>query len=664
MGDDGRSYDIIVIGAGHAGIEAALAASRLGCRTALVTHHRSEIGRMPCNPAIGGLGKGHLVRELDVLGGEMGLAIDATGIQFRILNRRKGPAVQAPRAQADKHRYQTYMAERVLAQDALDLIEGDAKTLLAEPGHGINGVGLQNGREVRGQRVILCSGTFLRGLMHVGERQTAGGREGAASSEGISDELRRLGLALRRLKTGTPPRLHADSIDYSVLEAQPADPDARPFSFRTRDFSPPNHRCWLAYTTERTHELIRENLARSPLYCGAISGRGTRYCPSIEDKVVRFAEKERHLVFLEPEGLSTPEIYVNGISTSLPADIQEAVVHSIRGLERAMLIRYGYAVEYDSVPSWQVLASLECKTVPGLYLAGQILGTSGYEEAAAQGLVAGSNAVRSLDGRDAWIPARHEAYIGVLIDDLATKEITEPYRMFTSRAEHRLQLRCDNAETRLTEPAAAVGLLPAEQMAVLRRRMQARRRMLDFLDRTQVADPAGGGPCSVADLLRRPQTAIAELNDLTSGVGELMTQLFAEALVTLDVHGTPLMLSGLVEECVNTIKYSGYIDRQRRFVDAQADLDQLAIPNDFDYSVLRALSYESREKLGRMQPATVGQAGRIDGVRAGDLAILTVMVRRRLAEAGIQEHPPRERGTGRERAADAGGRRSHGDTPA
>jgi tRNA uridine 5-carboxymethylaminomethyl modification enzyme len=635
MGDDGRSYDIIVIGAGHAGIEAALAASRLGCRTVLVTHERSEIGRMPCNPAIGGLGKGHLVRELDVLGGEMGLAIDATGIQFRILNRRKGPAVQAPRAQADKHRYQGYMAERVLAQDALDLIEGDARTLLAEPERGINGVGLQNGREVRGQRVILCSGTFLRGLMHVGERQTAGGREGAASSEGISDELRRLGLALRRLKTGTPPRLHADSIDYSVLEAQPADPDARPFSFRTRDFSPPNHRCWLAYTTERTHELIRENLARSPLFCGAISGRGTRYCPSIEDKVVRFAEKERHLVFLEPEGLSTPEIYVNGISTSLPADIQEAVVHSIRGLERAVLIRYGYAVEYDSVPSWQVLASLECKTVPGLYLAGQILGTSGYEEAAAQGLVAGINAVRSLDGREAWIPARHEAYIGVLIDDLATKEITEPYRMFTSRAEHRLQLRCDNAETRLTEPAAAVGLLPAAQMTLLRRRMQARRRMLDFLDRTQVADPAGGGPCSVADLLRRPQTAIAELNGLTSGVGELMTQLYAEALVTLDGNGTPLMLSGLVEECVNTLKYSGYIDRQRRFIDAQADLDQLAIPIDFDYGALRALSYESREKLGRMRPATMGQAGRIDGVRAGDLAILTVMVRRRLAEAGI-----------------------------
>lgn len=635
MGDDGRSYDIIVIGAGHAGIEAALAASRLGCRTVLVTHERSEIGRMPCNPAIGGLGKGHLVRELDVLGGEMGLAIDATGIQFRILNRRKGPAVQAPRAQADKHRYQGYMAERVLAQDALDLIEGDARTLLAEPERGINGVGLQNGREVRGQRVILCSGTFLRGLMHVGERQTAGGREGAASSEGISDELRRLGLALRRLKTGTPPRLHADSIDYSVLEAQPADPDARPFSFRTRDFSPPNHRCWLAYTTERTHELIRENLARSPLFCGAISGRGTRYCPSIEDKVVRFAEKERHLVFLEPEGLSTPEIYVNGISTSLPADIQEAVVHSIRGLERAVLIRYGYAVEYDSVPSWQVLASLECKTVPGLYLAGQILGTSGYEEAAAQGLVAGINAVRSLDGREAWIPARHEAYIGVLIDDLATKEITEPYRMFTSRAEHRLQLRCDNAETRLTEPAAAVGLLPAAQMTLLRRRMQARRRMLDFLDRTQVADPAGGGPCSVADLLRRPQTAIAELNGLTSGVGELMTQLYAEALVTLDGNGTPLMLSGLVEECVNTLKYSGYIDRQRRFIDAQADLDQLAIPIDFDYGALRALSYESREKLGCMRPATMGQAGRIDGVRAGDLAILTVMVRRRLAEAGI-----------------------------
>ncbi|MDY0110877.1 MAG: tRNA uridine-5-carboxymethylaminomethyl(34) synthesis enzyme MnmG [Candidatus Krumholzibacteria bacterium] len=644
MGDNGRSYDIIVIGAGHAGIEAALAASRLGCRTALVTHKRSEIGRMPCNPAIGGLGKGHLVRELDVLGGEMGLAIDATGIQFRILNRRKGPAVQAPRAQADKHRYQAYMAEQVLAQDALDLIEGDARTLLAEPGRGIYGIGLQTGREVRGERVILCSGTFLRGLMHVGERQSAGGREGAASSEGISDELRRLGIALRRLKTGTPPRLRADSIDYRVLEAQPTDADARPFSFRTRDFSPPSHRCWLAYTTERTHALIRENLARSPLYCGAISGRGTRYCPSIEDKVVRFAEKERHLVFLEPEGLTTPEIYVNGISTSLPADIQEAVVHSIRGLERAVLVRYGYAVEYDSVPSWQVLASLECKTVPGLYLAGQILGTSGYEEAAAQGLVAGINAVRSLDGREAWIPARHEAYIGVLIDDLATKEITEPYRMFTSRAEHRLQLRCDNAETRLTETAAAVGLLPAAQITLLRRRMQARRRMLDFLDRTQVPDPAGGGPCTVAGLLRRPQTAIAELNGSTSGGGELMTQLYAEARVTLDGNGTPLMLSGLVEECVNTIKYGGYIDRQRRYIDEQAGLDQLVIPCDFDYGALRALSYESREKLSRMRPATVGQAGRIDGVRAGDLAILTVMVRRLMADAGIREHRPPGKG--------------------
>jgi len=623
----GPDFDIAVIGGGHAGIEAALACARMGARTALITHDAAEIGRMPCNPAIGGLGKGHLVREIDVLGGEMGLAIDQSGLQFRVLNRKKGPAVQSPRAQADKHQYQRLMMERVLEQDGLTVINGDGTGLLARDGH-ITGVAVAGGREVSAARVILCTGTFLKGLMHVGESQSVGGREGAASSEGLSSSLQNLGFQLRRLKTGTPPRLVAGTIDYSRLTAQPGDDPPTPFSFRTRHFAPDQIHCHMAYTGERTHQVIRESLDRSPLFGGVIAGQGPRYCPSIEDKVVRFADKDRHLLFLEPEGRDTDEVYVNGLSTSLPADVQEKVVHSVEGLEKAEIRRFGYAVEYDSVPSWQIHRSLESKPVAGLYLAGQLLGTSGYEEAAAQGLFAGVNAVLSLDGQPPLEVGRDEAYLGVLVDDLVTKEISEPYRMFTSRAEHRLYLRCDNAEARLLPVARRLGLLPGTALANLEARQVFVTALTDLLRRTRVGSPERGTRLPAADFLKYPGETLDTLRAKATVDAEFWNIFDLKTNELLNQTDNRRLVDAALFQVETDIRYEGYINKHNRLLSSQAHLDHLELPADLDYMTLTALSFESREKLSRIRPGTLGQAGRIDGVRAGDLAVLVVHLKR------------------------------------
>ncbi|MFT5782920.1 MAG: tRNA uridine 5-carboxymethylaminomethyl modification enzyme [Candidatus Krumholzibacteriia bacterium] len=624
-------YDVVVVGGGHAGIEAALAAARLGANCALVTHDASEIGRMPCNPAIGGLGKGHLVREIDVLGGQMGLAIDQSGLQFRLLNTKKGPAVQSPRAQADKHVYQALMTEVCHSQPGLTVIAGDVAGLLVTKDKGqsrIGGVALGGGRKVTAPRVVLCTGTFMKGLMHLGAQQTTGGREGAASSEGLSGSLADYGFALKRLKTGTPPRLLAQSIDFKQLEAQPGDVDPAAFSFRTRNFAPDQISCYMAYTNARTHEVITENLGESPLFSGQIEGQGPRYCPSIEDKVVRFADKDRHLLFLEPEGLNTDEIYVNGMSTSLPAEVQLKVVRTIPGLEKAEIVRYGYAVEYDSVPSWQIDRYLETKPLRGMYLAGQILGTSGYEEAAAQGLMAGINAVRSLGGAVPMELARDEAYIGVLLDDLVTKEINEPYRMFTSRAEHRLHLRCDNAEDRLYEAAQGAGLLPEKDLAVLGARSRFVKDLKMVLAKGRVMVKEKGMRMPAADYLRFPGIDLAEMRVRGGASDELWPEV-DKLVASLDAEiGCKRLVAGAVTQVENDIKYEGYIAKHNRLLRNREHLDNLTMPEEIDYNSLTALSFESREKLTRVRPATLGQASRIDGVRAGDLAVLTVFMKK------------------------------------
>ncbi len=590
-------YDIIVAGAGHAGCEAALAAARLGKRTLLITMSRDSIARMSCNPAIGGLAKGHLVREIDALGGEMGKITDQTGIQFRMLNRSKGPAVWGPRAQSDKHAYAQAMRRVVEHQQGLEIFEGIVEEILAD-GQRVAGLRCQGGSTFTAQAVILTTGTFLRGLMHTGDATAPGGRVGEKSAEGLSKNLIALGLELGRLKTGTPPRLLRDSIDFSKTEIQHGDDEEFFFSYETTHRPMPQAPCYITYTGEKTHQVIRDNLHRSPLYSGKIKGIGPRYCPSIEDKVMRFADKDRHQLFLEPEGLDTKEIYMNGASTSLPADVQEKIIHSIAGLEQAVMLRAGYAVEYDFVLTYQTSPSLECKKVKGLYFAGQINGTSGYEEAAAQGLMAGINASLKLNGQATLLLGREEAYIGVLLDDLVSKCPREPYRMFTSRAEYRLILRQDNADMRLTPYGHGIGLISKERYAAFEVKREAVQTEISRLKTT-----FRGGK-SLAEILRQPEMNYADL--------------ISDRLKNRDMEF----------QVEANIKYEGYIHRQQDQIDKFKRLEDKKIPEWVNYDQIKALKTEAKKNLSEVKPVSLGQASRISGVTPADINVLMVWLQK------------------------------------